>query len=278
MISRRRKFARVKSRKSLNIKRPKIGGGKIKLYAILSRYNEARPEVQKPKCIIIQMPKILKKDDLYLFFDAALEPTEIKDIIYAALGLDAAAKINPELVINTNKFKEFNDLYIKLNGGILDYDLESGLLSNNFTSETTHISPKKLTKREDVIENLRRLHITKPDYVFERKNHSTIFTQFLANNDIGSDKISWKSIIDLYRYIKEQAIEYNSLRVKSAEKERQEAERRRKEYLARLKETDRIDPQGINGRAWKARVFLIDEQGHQVPKWPTMYAHYWEKN
>ena len=56
------------------------------------------------------MPKILKKDDLYLFFDAALEPTEIKDIIYAALGLDAATKINPELVINTNKYNEFNDL------------------------------------------------------------------------------------------------------------------------------------------------------------------------
>ena len=88
-----------------------------------------------------------------------------------------------------------------------------------------NISSKKLPKREDVIKNLKEI------YKYNFTNY--LRSQFMQLvNDIGSDKISWKSINELYLYVKEQAIWFNSMMLSEgmagAEAERQDAERRYK--------------------------------------------------
>jgi hypothetical protein len=84
-------------------------------------------KLEKPKCVIIRQKSRMSKDTIYLFFESNMEPTEIKEFVYAAMGLDAGAVIEPELHFTSSK-DNFNNLFVKLSGNVIGYSLSSGNL------------------------------------------------------------------------------------------------------------------------------------------------------
>ena len=159
----KRKERKTQKRKSRN---KVMRGGvheNLKVYVI-------QKKLEKPKCFIIRQ-KSMPKDTIYLFFDSNLKVDEIKEFVYAAMGLDVGAVINPELISDKSTDEKFNSLFVKLSGNF-SYSLSSGQLSRmgNFqllTQETLkeHTSNIAMKNGEDIIQSLKS-KMVKDDYQF----------------------------------------------------------------------------------------------------------------
>lgn len=212
MATRRRKIAhsvasrRVKPRKSKNAKRPKSktfkrtsrnivmnGGG---IHKNLKVYVIQNPD--RPKCVIIRQSSS-PKDKIYLFFHSQMEPSEIKEFVYAAMGfdasgvgLDASVVIEPALEIN-EKYENttLNGFCVRFSGN-WNYSLFSAKIamrllsyknrrvddyvpiSNYIFKEHTTTPNIKASNGNKIINNLQSI-TAKKGYTFTQYEHEYYF-------------------------------------------------------------------------------------------------------
>jgi hypothetical protein len=202
----RRKERKTQKRKSRN-KVMRGGDTNLKVYVMQKPFF-------KPKCFIIRQ-KSMPKDTIYLFFHSKLNPDEIKEFVYAAMGLDPGAVITPELQFTSSEGKDsegkdfdFNNLFVKLSGsafGLGSYSLSSG----NLYSSTVPISERKTLKNHDtpkiamqngeaIIESLKSKTSTKEDYTF---------TDFTEKKYFDDNKINLGELERLFHNVMVETVE-----------------------------------------------------------------------
>jgi hypothetical protein len=196
----------------------------LKVYVIQKRLG-------RPKCFVIKKARRGFRDDIYLFFDKTLPKDEIKEFVYAAMGLESTVHIEPELDTNNpSDNKNFHNLFIRLRG-FKSYSIESGLLSNSqriskgsFTEHTISGTDTKMEKWGDVIKKLEEKSESKEGYTFtpfddenfmEQNEVTTSDLDSLFNNIIKKtmseikedckDKPILKDIQQLNRFIETQS-------------------------------------------------------------------------
>ena len=182
----KRKERKTQKRKSRN---KVMKGGvhpSLKVYVI-------QKKLGRPKCVIIKVERMARKDDIFLFFDATVTQYEINTFVCAAMGAESTAHITPEFHINPREGEAVHNRFIKLSG-FKSYSIESGVFRGDRTSISNAYFDKKhkidtnpkIEKWEDVIANLtRETETKKKDYTFTPFDDETI----MANGEITKNTI-----------------------------------------------------------------------------------------
>lgn len=194
----KRKERKTQKRKSRNIV---MKGGvheNWKVYVIHQR-------LEQPKCFIVQQNSVMK-DTIYLFFDLHMGSDEIKDFVYAAMGLTESVVISPDLTFPVGdkavwnqdrprtademQYIQFNESFVKLSRSITSrgYSLSIGKLYYRFNqvnrkalnhdNALTHYTTDPTSSMKNgqaIIDGLRRKTEKTSDYAFTEVRDESIF-------------------------------------------------------------------------------------------------------